>query len=127
MLEKGSVFPKDAKTFATVNRNSKQLQLVALADGAVKPTKVTLDDKETLGPFTPDGSDVLIMNLDEIPAHVSRASLETGKRTPVREMMPTDSSTPSMQPHFHITPDASAYAHNSVKFVSDLYVAEGVH
>ncbi|HJW09411.1 MAG TPA: serine/threonine-protein kinase [Holophagaceae bacterium] len=73
-----------------------------------------------------DGTAIYVFNRDGLPARIHRIELATGKRTFVREIMPTNpAGLPGIR-SFTMTPDAQHLAYNYVRTLSDLYLIEGL-
>ena len=63
----------------------------------------------------------------EMSTPVWIVDVSTGKRTPWKEIRPSQPIDFPYDLHLHITPDGSAYAYNFSLQLSDLYVAQGLH
>jgi tRNA A-37 threonylcarbamoyl transferase component Bud32 len=73
-----------------------------------------------------DGTAIYVFNRDGFPTRIHRIELATGKRTLVREIMPTNpAGLPGIR-SFAMTPDARYLAYNYVRKLSDLYLIEGL-
>jgi serine/threonine protein kinase len=73
-----------------------------------------------------DGTAIYVFNRDGLPTRIHRIELATGKRTLVREIMPTNPGGMSGIRSFAMTPDAQHLAYNYVRKLSDLYLIEGL-
>ncbi|HVT44869.1 MAG TPA: protein kinase [Thermoanaerobaculia bacterium] len=100
----------------------RRLTLYPLADGA--PIAVPAAEPEEIPiQWTVDG--YLYVYRPQLPsAHVSRIHLATGTRENWREFSPGDAAGVYRVAPIFITPDASAYAYNSLRILSDLYLME---
>jgi len=62
----------------------------------------------------------------ELPARVSRLDIETGARTPLIELMPSDPTGVFYIRPPHFTPDGAAYAYSYSRSLSALYLVKGL-
>jgi hypothetical protein len=74
-----------------------------------------------------DGKSLYVFNRDGLPARIHRIDLATGRRTPVREVMPVNPSGMSGILNFVMTADGQRLAYNYVRKLSDLFLIEGLH
>ena len=76
--------------------------------------------------WSADGKSFFVFNRDGLPARIHRIDIATGKRTLVREIMPTNPAGLSGIRTIAMTPDARTFAYNYVRKLSDLYLIEGL-
>ena len=107
-----------------VDVNNKTL-LVPLDGGDVRLVP-GIDANERPAQWTPDGRQLYVYRLGEIPARVFKVDVVTGARELWREITPPDSAGVAGIESFRITPDGSAYAYGYTQLLSELYLAEGL-
>ena len=76
--------------------------------------------------FSSDGAALYVYKPTALPAQVYRIELATGTRTLWKEFSPADPAGVYKIAPVIVTPDASAYAYNAMRMLSDLYVAENL-
>ena len=69
---------------------------------------------------------VLVIGSSNLPAKIERVDLETGARTPWRELMPPDTSGVSSMRGFRFTPDGRTYGYTFIVQLDDLYLVENL-
>ncbi|HKC26229.1 MAG TPA: protein kinase [Thermoanaerobaculia bacterium] len=62
----------------------------------------------------------------QLPAHIVRLELATGREEPWKDVMPADATGVSRIPIIRIAPDGKSYAYSYGRILSDLYVVEGL-
>jgi hypothetical protein len=77
--------------------------------------------------FAVDGASLYVYRPTVLPPQVTKVELATGLRTPWKEFAPADPAGVYKIAPVLMTPDASAYAFNAFRNLSDLYVAENLH
>jgi eukaryotic-like serine/threonine-protein kinase len=75
--------------------------------------------------WTPDGRFVYVFRRDELPAHVYRVDVESGRRELWKEFGPSDPAGVTGLSHIMFTPDGKSYVYNYARTISDLYLIEG--
>ena len=106
-----------------------QQQTIALYEvaGAAAPTAVNgTQAGEVPIAFSSDGAALYVYKPTALPAQVTRVELATGARTLWKEFSPADPAGVYKIAPVVMTPDASAYAYNAMRMLSDLYVAENL-
>ncbi|HYM61005.1 MAG TPA: LpqB family beta-propeller domain-containing protein [Thermoanaerobaculia bacterium] len=76
--------------------------------------------------WTAAGNALYVANPTTVPARVFRIDTTSGARELWREFKPSDPAGVSRIAPICMTPDASAYAYNALRTMSDLYVVEGL-
>jgi hypothetical protein len=98
-------------------------RLYPIAGGDPKPIPGL--GAETLIRWTPDGRAIFVGQKDPVSGavQVSKLDLQTGRRTPVREITPISSSVPNggVGPIF-LTPDGGSYVYGYGVTLADLYL-----
>ncbi|MEA2325919.1 MAG: eukaryotic-like serine/threonine-protein kinase [Thermoanaerobaculia bacterium] len=78
------------------------------------------------GRFKPDGAALYYYKPTFVPVQIIRGELATGARALWREFAPSDPAGVYKIAPVCMTPDASAYAYNANRMLTDLYVAENL-
>ncbi len=73
-----------------------------------------------------DGRSLFVFKRNELPARVFRLDVDTGKRTPWMELMPSDPAGVIRIPVIAMTPDGRTYAYSFTRELSDLYRIRGL-
>jgi hypothetical protein len=76
--------------------------------------------------WTEDGRSLYIYRPGELPARVFVLSVETGRRTPFRQLMPSDPAGVETIGPILITPDGKTCVFGYHRMLSDLYLVEGL-
>ena len=76
--------------------------------------------------FTEDGTGVYLFVRGELPARVQRVDIATGKRTPVRDLTPSDPTGVEGITSTRMTRDGTGFAYSYAQRLNDLYVVEGL-
>lgn len=98
----------------------RKLVLYPLQRGAAVPVAGVLEEEIPIT-FTPEGGAIYVYNASQIPARVFRVDLATGARELWKEFAPPDPAGVYKISPILMTPDASTYAYNSLRSMSDLY------
>ena len=99
---------------------------VSRTDGSEPRTALTLPVGEAVAGWGADSASLLVWNRNTVPAQVDRVDLASGRRTRVLTIAPPDPVGVQGMPIVLITPDASAYAYNLTRRLSELYLVEGL-
>ncbi|HEX3108888.1 MAG TPA: hypothetical protein VHU41_07320, partial [Thermoanaerobaculia bacterium] len=75
--------------------------------------------------WSADATSLLVYRPNSLPARVYRVNLTTGARDLWKEFQPTDPAGIYKIAPICVTPDATAYAYDALRLLSDLYVADG--
>ncbi len=76
--------------------------------------------------WSPDGRRLYAFDRGSLPARVFTVDLDSGRREPVRELMPPDRVGVTDLASVRMTPDGKSYAYTGQQFLSDLYLVEGL-
>ncbi len=76
--------------------------------------------------WTADGRSLYIYRPGELPARVYVLNIETGRRTPFRQLMPSDPAGVETIGPILITPDGKTCIFGYHRMLSDLYLVEGL-
>jgi hypothetical protein len=77
--------------------------------------------------WTPVGQDLYVFRRGALPSPVFLLELATGRKQPIKELMPPDSAGVVEIITVSITPDAASYAYSYHRILSDLFLVEGVN
>lgn len=101
------------------------ISIVPIDGGPARPLASLLGGDAAIG-WGADSRSLFVVRPGELPAQVSRLDLDTGRRTPWREILPADpAGTAAINPIL-IRPDGSAYVYGTPQILSDLYVVDGL-
>jgi hypothetical protein len=102
--------------------------LVFSIEGGAPREIARLDRDDRLVAWAADGKAILVQPLRSAapPARVDRVDIATGKRAPWQEIAPADPLGVESVGPLHLTPDGRAYAVSCERFLSDLYLVEGL-
>ena len=81
---------------------------------------------DDLMPWTMESNSVLVVAGSTLPCKLDRIDLDTGARTPWRELMPPDTSGVSSMRGFRFTPDGKTYGYTFAVQLDDLYLVENL-
>ncbi len=73
-----------------------------------------------------DGRVLFVYKPGDLPAHVDRLDVETGARTPWKELMPSDPTGVGFIRAPHFTHDGESYAYSYARILSRLYLVKGL-
>ena len=76
--------------------------------------------------FSSDGHSLYLYQPGELPAKVDRLDLQTGKRTPWKQLMPSDPAGVENIGPILLTPDAKNCVYGYHRMLADLYLVEGL-
>jgi hypothetical protein len=110
--------------FVTRDRQ-RQLAVFAVAGGDPRPV-AGAERADLPIVASPDGEWLYVQGAGEMPAQVARIHLRSGRREPVRALLPPDPAGIMSVLRIVMTPDASAYAYTYVRALSALYVVDGL-
>jgi Tol biopolymer transport system component len=76
--------------------------------------------------WSADGQSLCLRKRGEVPSHVLRADVRTGKTERWRDLIPGDSAGVTGIGGTFVAPDGNAYAYSYLRSLADLYVVEGL-
>jgi Tol biopolymer transport system component len=120
----GSIVSPDSQYLLAID-NKRQRWLYPLAGGDPKKLGMTLAPEEGIVSFFGDGKSVLVRDRS-IPVKVFRIDLATGRRELFKEIVPADPAGVQSIPGIRFSADGKSYAYTLVRFLSDLYVVDGL-
>ena len=81
---------------------------------------------ETPVGWSGDASAIYVSPTNEVPARVARVEISDGRRTPFRDLAPSDPAGVASVDPIVVSPDGKAYAYSCLMYLSTLYVADGL-
>jgi hypothetical protein len=107
--------------------NAEEMIVIYPTDGSGTATSVPGVEKgEVPIQWTSDGAALYVYRPTALPARVYKVTLVNGARELWKEFAPADPAGVYRISPVFMTPDASGYAYNALRTVSDLYIAEGL-
>jgi len=85
-----------------------------------------LDEQDQVIRWAADGRSLFVYRPRELPVRVFRLDLATGRREPLREIMPTDPTGIVGPIRLYLTPDGKGHVYDLRRALSSLYVVEGL-
>jgi hypothetical protein len=85
-----------------------------------------LKPDDDLQAWTMESGAVLVATLGEVPAKIHRIDLETGARTPFREIAPPDGAGVYSMRGFRFSPDGETYGYTYTVQFDDLYLVDRI-
>jgi serine/threonine protein kinase/WD40 repeat protein len=76
--------------------------------------------------WSEDGQSLWLFRRGEVPAHVYRLDIASGRRELWKTLIPSDSAGVYSILYFQVTPDGRAYAYSYMRLLSQLYLAKGL-
>ena len=120
----GTRVSPDGKLLLVSDANGKQM-LLALEGGPIQDVRgLTLDDK-VLG-WATDSRSLYVCKRAEVPVRIYRLNYETGAKELLREIMPSDPAGMLSSPRVLITPDGKSYIYQFERYLSELYLVDGL-
>jgi eukaryotic-like serine/threonine-protein kinase len=91
------------------------------------PQKLNLDVQadERVAGFIDNGKGLLVCTRG-LPLKITRIDLASGKRTPFKEIVPSDPAGAQSIPSIRFSADGKSYAYSLGRWLSDLYVVDGL-
>ena len=121
----GFAVSPDQRFVAAIGSDHKALLFPV--EGGGSPRAIPgVGDKEFPLRFSNDGRSLYLWSRGDVPAHVTKLDLETGKREAWKDLMPADPSGVERISNVLVTGDAKAYAYCYARLLSDLFVVEGL-
>ena len=93
--------------------------------GAALHPVAGLNDDDDVAGWSADGRALYVYPRGELPFHVFRLDLSTGRKEPFRVVAPADTSG-AQRSYLLFTPDAKGYVYQVARPMCDLYLVEGL-
>jgi Tol biopolymer transport system component len=120
----GSIVSPDSRYLLTIDAK-RDRWLHPLAGGEPKKLSITLSPDEGIVSFFGDGTSLIVRDRS-IPVKVFRVDLATGRRQLLKEIVPADPAGAQSVPALRFSADGKSYAYTVGRFLSDLYVVDGL-
>jgi Tol biopolymer transport system component len=120
----GSIVSPDGQSLLATD-NKRDRWLYPLAGGEPKKLAITLGSDEGIICFFADSKTLLVRDRS-IPVKVFRVDMETGRRELFKEIIPADPAGAQSIPSVRFSADGKSYAYTLGRFLSDLYVVDGL-
>jgi serine/threonine protein kinase/Tol biopolymer transport system component len=120
----GSLVSPDGQYLLAID-DKRQRWLYTLAGGEAKKLELSLSQDEGIICFFGDGKSVLVRDRN-IPMKVFRVDLATGRRELFKEVAPADPAGVQSIVSLRFSADGKSYAYTVGRFLSDLYVVDGL-
>jgi Tol biopolymer transport system component len=96
-----------------------------VAGGEPRPVPSLAPD-ETVAGWSEDGASLLVYRANTVPAHLERLDLASGRREPLMEFAPADRTGVINVTSLTMAADRKSYAYSYLRYLSHLFVVEGV-
>ena len=116
----------DGKFFVARDIRNEKVFLYPAAGGEPKLME-GIEPRETICGWTGDGRSVYVMKVGELRTKVFRLELSTGKREIWKEIFPPDPAGFHGIAYVQVALDGKAYVYLYSRFLSDLYLVEGLN
>ncbi len=120
----GSIVSPDSAYLLAID-GKRDRWIYPMAGGEPKKLTVSLGLDEGIVGFFGDDKTVLVRDRS-IPVKVYRVDLATGRRDLFREIVPADPAGAQSIPGLRFSADGKSYAYTVGRFLSDLYVVDGL-
>ena len=120
----GSLVTPDGK-FLLATDTKHQRWLYPVAGGEPQKLNLTMGPEEGVIGFFDKGKSVLL-RARGLPVKITRVDLATGSRQPFKEIVPADPAGAQSVPSLRISADGKSYAYSLGRWLSDLYVVDGL-
>jgi dipeptidyl aminopeptidase/acylaminoacyl peptidase len=120
----GGLLTPDGKFLLAIDAN-RQRWLYPLAGGEPQKLDLKLAPNERVVHFLGDDH-TLLTRTTEIPSHITRLDIATGRREPWKDIDPSDAAGLQTIVTIRFSADAKSYAYSTFRVLSDLYVVSGM-
>jgi len=76
--------------------------------------------------WSSDGKSIFLYNYNRLPAQIDRLDLASGKRTPYKQLLPSDAAGIDHLAPVFMSRDGKKFAFGYARFLSDIYLVEGL-
>jgi len=121
----GFAISPDQKYVAAIGSDHSAMLYPVEGGGAPRPIP-GVADKEFPLRFSSDGRTLYMWSRGDVPAHVTKLDIETGKREHWKDLLPADPAGVERISNVLVTADGKAYAYCYARLLSDLFVVEGL-
>jgi Tol biopolymer transport system component len=120
----GALVSPDGKFLAVID-GKRERWLYPIGGGEPQKLNVVLNPNERLVGFFPDGKSLRVRTAT-VPIQISRIDIATGHRELWKEIAPADPAGVQSVPSIRFSADGKSYAYSVGRFLSDLYVVDGL-
>ena len=120
----GTFVSPDGKFLLVNDANGKRM-LFVFGNTTTEDVKGLTSDDRVLG-WAADSQSLYVCKRGEIPVRIYRLNCATGAKEPVRDIMPSDPAGMLSSPRVLITPDGKAYVYQFERYLSELYLVDGM-
>jgi hypothetical protein len=107
--------------------DSEQNAFIYPVEGSDSPrTILGLEPEDTIIRWGADGRSLLVARTEELPIKVHRLDPATGRKELLKEITPADPAGIFWPNEIRMTPDGKSYVYKLQRFLSDLFVVEGL-
>jgi eukaryotic-like serine/threonine-protein kinase len=111
--------------FVLSTDTGRRLWLCPIAGGEPQKINIALQPDELLVGFV-DNDKSLLLRPRALPLKITRVDIATGKREPFKEIVPADPAGAQSIPTIRFSADGKSYAYSLGRWLSDLYVVDGL-
>jgi len=115
----------DGQTLATIG-SGQGISLFPLAGGSPRPVKGSEPGDRPVQ-WSADGRSLWLFRRSEVPGHVYRLDIESGRRELYRTLVPPDPAGVFSIIDFRITPSGHSYFYSYARSLSELFLARGLN
>ncbi len=108
-----------------VDNSGGNLLLFSVEGGEPRPVRGADARDEVIG-WPGDGRSLVVRHLAEVPVHVERLDLSTGKREPIKTLGPTDLAGALQIGAVTLSDDGKSHAYSCFRSISHLFLVNGV-
>ncbi len=120
----GSLVTPDGKYLLAAN-GKREYSLYPMAGGDPQKVNFVVAPDEFVLRFFDGGKSVLVRTRT-VPAKIMQVDLATGRRQAFKEIVPADPAGAQSIPSMRFSEDGKSYAYSLGRFLSDLYVVDGL-
>ena len=84
------------------------------------------EEGEWVVAWDPDGRSIFLYNYHQMPPQIYRLELSTGKRSPFKQLLPSDPAGIDHLAPILISRDGKKFVYGYGRFLSDIYLVEGL-
>ena len=96
-----------------------------VSGGTPRPVPGLLADDAPIS-WDPSGRSIYVYEQGKVPGQLFQLNIETGQRQPWKTIMPLDPAGVNIIWPLCVTPDGKSYVYGYRRYLSDLYLAEGL-
>jgi serine/threonine protein kinase/WD40 repeat protein len=120
----GTLVSPDGKLLLVQDANGKSF-LFSLEGGSSREVRGLAGDDRALR-WAADGRSIYVYTSRQMPVKIYRLNYSTGARELLKEIMPSDPAGILYPPRVFITPDGRSYVYQFQRYLSELYLIDGL-